>query len=261
MFSSRGSFGVNRVNNQIVIQARMSSTRLPGKTMMELAGRLVIDHVVSRCRAAFGVDRVVVAVPDAQIDDRLFQWCVENDIACVRGSTEDVLSRYIKALDAYPCRTMIRITADCPLVDPGMIDALLALHAAMGNDYTSNVSPPNFPKGFDIEVVCADVLRRVDAIAVQPLHREHVTSYIREFPDEFKTFGMSYGLEMPDIRLTLDRTEDYQMLQKVFEQLVQLQPLCSMYEILAFLHEHPEILAINSAGVPFELPAGFLLSR
>lgn len=249
---------MNCVKNQIVIQARMGSTRLPGKTMLDLGGRLVIDHVVSRCRAALSVDRVVVAIPDMSIDDRLEQWCKDNDIFCVRGSAEDVLSRYIKAISAFPCRTLVRITADCPLVDPGMIDALLFLHEALGNDYTSNVGPPNFPKGFDIEVVSADVLRRVDSIALLRPHREHVTSYIRENFGEFKTSGMSYGLNMPDIRLTLDKMEDYQALQKIVELLVSQQPLCSMYQVLAFLHQHPEILAINSAGIPFELPAGFL---
>ncbi len=252
---------MNEVKNQIVIQARMSSTRLPGKTMMDLAGRPVIDHVVSRCRAAFGVVRVVVAVPDAAIDDSLYGWCIDHDVPCVRGSTEDVLSRYIKALDAFPCQTLVRITADCPLVDPGLIDALLFLHEAMQNDYTSNVSPPNFPKGFDVEVVNTAVLRRVDAIAVLQPHREHVTAYIREKCSEFKISGMSYGLKMPDVRLTLDTQKDYQSLQKIFEQLVSRQPLCSMYQILAFLQQHPEILAINSVGAHFELPVGFLKSH
>jgi len=229
--------------------------------MMDLAGRPVIDHVVRRCQAALRVDRVVVAVPDDVIDDSLYQWCVDNSIPCVRGSTEDVLSRYIKALDAYPCYTLVRITADCPLVDPGLIDALLCLHEAMGNDYTSNVGPPDFPKGFDVEVVSADVLRQVDAIAKLQPHREHVTSYIRENPGGFKTGSMSYALNLPDIRVTLDRSEDYQALQKIFAGLVSRQPLCSLYEVLAFLHEHPEILAINSNGVPFKLPVGFVYSR
>lgn len=251
---------MNIVKNQVVIQARMSSTRLPGKTLLDLAGHPVIHHVVCRCRAALSVGRVVVAVPDAAIDDSLYNWCVDNDIPCVRGSTEDVLSRYIKALDTFPCRTLVRITADCPLVDPGQIDALLSLHEAMQNDYTSNVSPPNFPKGFDVEVVSAAALRRVDSVAELQPHREHVTLYLREKHNEFKTFGMSYGLEMPDVRLTLDKQEDYQALQKIFEQLVSHQPLCSMYQILAFLQQHPEILAINSAGTRFELPSEFLKS-
>ncbi|MBU1109270.1 MAG: glycosyltransferase family protein [Candidatus Riflebacteria bacterium] len=249
------------VKNQIVIQARMGSSRLPGKTLMDLAGRPVIDHVINRCRAALSVERVVLAVPDLPADDQLEQWCNANDVLCVRGSSDDVLSRYIKAIDTYPCQTLVRITADCPLVDPAMIDAVLALHEAMGNDYTSNVGPPNFPKGYDVEVVNADVLRRVDAIAVLDQHREHVTSYIRMIPDEFKTYGLSYGLNMPEIRLTLDKQEDYQALQKIFELCVRQNPLCSMYQVLAFLNGHPEILAINSAGVPFDLPPGFLKSR
>ncbi len=239
----------------------MSSTRLPGKTLMPLTGRPVIYHVVNRCRAALCVDRVVVAVPDEPVDDSLHQWCVDNEVYCVRGSTEDVLARYIKALDAFPCDTLVRITADCPLVDPGLIDSLLVIHETAGNDYTSNVGPPDFPKGFDIEVVNADVLRRVDAVAKLQQHREHVTLYIREKTDEFKTGNMSYGLGMPDIRLTLDRVEDYQALQKIFDGLVRSQPLCSIYEVLAFLHEHPEILEINSAGVPFKLPVGLLRTR
>jgi len=247
---------LSKVDNQIVIQGRMSSTRLPGKTLMNLAGRPVIEHVVRRCRAALTVDRVVVALPDAAVDDSLYQWCVANEVPCVRGSTEDVLSRYIKALDVFPCRTLVRITADCPLVDPGLIDSLLFLHETMGNDYTSNVGPPDFPKGFDIEVVSADVLRRVDAIARSQPHREHVTLYIRERASEFRSGSMAFGLEMSDVRLTLDRPEDYQALQKIFDGLVSRQPLCSMYEILAYLHEHPEILAVNSAGVPYRLPAG-----
>ncbi|KAF1081480.1 MAG: hypothetical protein GQF41_2286 [Candidatus Rifleibacterium amylolyticum] len=247
---------MNSVKNQIVIQGRMSSTRLPGKTLMDLAGRPVIEHVVRRCRAALTVDRVVVALPDATVDDSLYHWCVANDVPCVRGSTEDVLSRYIKALNAFPCVNMVRITADCPLVDPGLLDSLLYMHTSMQNDYTSNVGPPDFPKGFDIEVVRAEVLRHIDSIAELQTHREHVTLYIRERPGEFKSASMSFALEMPDVRLTLDRPEDYQALQKIFDGLVIHKPLCSIYEILAYLHEHPEILAINSAGVQFNLPAG-----
>ncbi|PKL42491.1 MAG: hypothetical protein CVV41_13140 [Candidatus Riflebacteria bacterium HGW-Riflebacteria-1] len=251
---------MNHVKNQVVIQARMGSSRLPGKTMLDLGGRPVIYHVVSRCRAALAVDRVVVAIPDLPIDDRLEQWCKDNDVYCVRGSAEDVLSRYVKALDAFPCTTLVRITADCPLVDPGMLDSLLSLHEALGNDYTSNVSPPNFPKGLDIEVVDADVLRRVGSIAEQKSHREHVTLYVREKTGEFKMSGMSYGLNMPAVRLTLDNNDDYLALQKIFALLASERPLCSMYEVLRLLQQHPEILAINSAGVPFELPAGFLKS-
>ncbi|HAE39555.1 MAG TPA: hypothetical protein DCG57_13115 [Candidatus Riflebacteria bacterium] len=252
---------MNRVKNQVVIQARMGSSRLPGKTMLDLGGHPVIYHVVSRCRAALAVDRVIVAIPDLPIDDRLEQWCKDNDVYCVRGSAQDVLSRYIKALDAFPCTTLVRITADCPLVDPGMLDSLLSLHEALGNDYTSNVSPPNFPKGLDIEVVDADVLRRVGSIAVQESHREHVTLYIREKIGEFNMSGVSYGLNMPAVRLTLDNNDDYLALQKIFALLASARPLCSMYEVLKLLQQHPEILAINSAGVPFELPAGFLKSQ
>lgn len=243
---------MNRVKNQVVIQARMGSTRLPGKVLLDLAGRLVIEHVIRRCQSAMLVDRVVVATTDLAEDDQIVSWCRNNSVASVRGSSEDVLQRYISAADAFPCENIVRVTADCPLVDPGVLDAMLCLHSAAGSDYTSNVIPPTFPVGFDAEVVVADTLRKVSAVAELKSHREHVTMYIRENLDQFKTANLSFGLNHEKIRLTLDRPEDYQLLKMVFDNFSGSDGLFSVYQVLNFLEQNPELVAINSSIDRFE---------
>lgn len=240
------------VKNQVVIQARMGSSRLPGKTMLQLAGRPVIEHVIRRSGAARLIDRVVVATTDLPEDNQIAEWCHEQGIASVRGSAEDVLARYLLAIDNFPCENVVRITADCPLIDPGIIDALLALHAAGSCDYTSNVIPPTFPIGFDAEVVSSACLRRVHVEARLTSHREHVTLYIRENTEKFKTANLSFALNHEHIRLTLDREADYRLLSEVFAHFAGSPELFSFYQIMAFLEKNPQLLHINSGIDRFE---------
>lgn len=243
---------MTHVRNQVVIQARMGSTRLPGKVLLPLEKRLVIDHVVTRSRAAMKIDRVVAATTENSEDDKIEQWCRDNGVDCVRGSEDDVLARYVLAVKKFPCENLVRITADCPLVDPGIIDALLSLHETLQADYTSNVIPPTFPIGFDAEVIRASTLKLVDEMATLKSHREHVTLFVRENLDRFKTANLSYGLDYHDLRLTLDRPEDYVVLQKVFANFAPTPELFSYYQIMAFLQRNPEIMAINSSIDRFE---------
>lgn len=243
---------MKHVRNQVVIQARMGSTRLPGKVLLELENRLVLDHVITRSAAAMKVDRVVVATTQNPEDDRIYAWCQERGIPCGRGSSEDVLSRYILAVAEFPCDNVLRITADCPLVDPGILDALLSMHEALKADYTANVIPPTFPAGFDAEVVKATTLQLVDELATLPSHREHVTLYIRENLDRFATANLSYSMDYHDLRLTLDRPEDYQVLHKIFAHFAGSPELFSYYQVMAFLQQNPEIAAINAHIDRFE---------
>lgn len=240
------------VKNQVIIQARMGSTRLPGKTLLSLAGRPVLEHVIRRSSAAMLVDRVVVATTDRPEDDQVAEWCRQNEVAHVRGSSEDVLSRFLLAVKEFPCLNVIRITADCPLIDPGIIDALLALHAAEGNDYTSNVIPPTFPIGFDAEVVAVDCLRRVNAEAKLTSHREHVTLFIRENAGLFRTANLSFGCNYEHVRLTLDRENDYRLLSEVFAHFATAPSLFSFYQIMEFIDRNPNLLEINNGIDRFE---------
>jgi len=243
---------MNKVKNQVIIQARMGSTRLPGKVLLELGGRPVIENVVRRCKAAMLVERVVVATTELPEDDRIIAWCRENHVDCVRGSSEDVLQRYIVAASAFDCNNIVRVTADCPLVDPGILDAMLCLHHSAGSDYTSNVIPPTFPVGFDAEVVNTEILKKVDAVATLKSHREHVTMYIRENIQQFVTTNLSFGMDHDKIRLTLDRQEDYQLLKMVFDNFAGSDGFFSIYQVLNFLAQNPELVSINSSIDRFE---------
>ena len=236
----------SKVENQVVIQARMGSTRLPGKVLKELAGKPVLWHVVNRSQEAYSVDRVIVATTENREDNRIADWCKDNNILCVRGSSDDVLARYVKSAKLYPAKTIIRITADCPLVDPGTLDALVALHNETKSDYTTNLIKPTYPAGLDAELVLSEVLFKVDKIATLKSHREHVTLYIRENLDEFKTTNLSFGGNVEHIRLTLDREEDYQVLKAVFDYFPQQMLFPSIYEILSIIDAHPELIQINA---------------
>ncbi|NCB37730.1 MAG: acylneuraminate cytidylyltransferase [Erysipelotrichia bacterium] len=245
-------YPVMMVANQVIVQARMGSTRLPGKIMLPLLEKPVLEHVIARSSAALKVARVVVATTDLPEDDGVENWCRSYSVPCVRGSSEDVLARYVNVLREFPCKNIVRITADCPLTDPGIIDAMLCIHETMHNDYTSNVIPPTFPVGFDAEVIGSEVLRQVDQKAVLASHREHVTLYIRENLEEFKTANLSLGESFEHFRLTLDHDEDYQVLQKIFSYFRDSDGLFSLYQILGFIMKHPEIASINSAIDRFE---------
>jgi spore coat polysaccharide biosynthesis protein SpsF len=243
---------MKKVFNQIIIQARMGSTRLPGKVLLPLGQSTVLDYVVYRSSCAARVDRVVVATSDQPEDDAIERWCAENEVFCVRGSSDDVLSRYLLAEENFPCDNIVRITADCPLVDPGIIDSILALHEATDSDYTSNEVPPTYPAGFDTEVVKTEVLRKIGEIAELKSHREHVTLYIRENTDRFKITNQTSAISKGDLRLTLDRPEDYEALKALLAKFPTDDRMFSFYKILETLEKYPEIAGINSGIDRFE---------
>jgi spore coat polysaccharide biosynthesis protein SpsF len=240
------------IKNQVIIQARMGSSRLPGKVLLPLNGRPVLEYVVRRSAAAARVGNVVVATSDLSEDDTIENWCRENGVTWIRGSSDDVLGRYLHAEKRYPCQNIVRITADCPLVDPGIIDSMLALHQSTGADYTSNEVPPTFPVGFDVEVVKTSVLKKVDALATLKSHREHVTLYIREHTSDFKILNLDSGLSKNDARLTLDRPEDYDALKALLAYFPKDEILFSFYQIMRLMRANPEIAKINSDIDRFE---------
>ena len=157
----------------------MGSTRLPGKVMTELAGTPVIAWVVRAARAAPGVDEVWVATSTAAADDPIAAWCAANNVPVHRGSEQDVLDRYAGAAAASAADVVVRLTADCPLLDPIIIGQTIRLRAMTGVDYASNVDPPSWPDGLDCEVMTAKALSEAAGEAIRPSDREHVTPFIR----------------------------------------------------------------------------------
>jgi len=166
-----------------IIQARMGSTRLPGKVLADLAGQPVLAWVVRAARAATGVDDVWVATSTAAADDAVVAWCKANGVPVHRGSEDDVLDRYVGAAKASGANVVVRLTADCPLLDPAVIAQTIRLRAMTGVAYASNVDPPTWPDGLDCEVLTADTLVTAAAEATRASDREHVTPFVRNNRD------------------------------------------------------------------------------
>ncbi len=234
------------VGIQVVVQARLGSTRLPGKVLLPLRGRPVLAHVCTRAAAAARVERVVVATTDRPEDDAIVDWCRTAGVPWVRGPAEDVLTRYLVAVARWPCAVVVRITADCPAVDPGQIDAVVACLTEGGYEYACNVHPPTLPVGFDVEALPVRVLERVAAEATLPSHREHVTLYIRENPDRFKIGNVRFGRDRSAGRFVLDHPQDYEFFTRLYALFAEDRPLISVYELLALADAHPELTALTA---------------
>ncbi|HOT27360.1 MAG TPA: glycosyltransferase family protein [Candidatus Ozemobacteraceae bacterium] len=244
--------GNDRVETQAVIQARMGSSRLPGKILLDLQGMTVLGHVVRRTRAVSRIARVVVATTTQPEDDAVESWCKTAGVPCFRGSAMDVLERFAKCVTVWPCRRVVRITADCPLIDPGVVDDVIAMHETGAFDYVSNLHPPTFPHGLDVEALSTQLLKRVAEEATLPSHREHVTLFIRENRDHFKFGNVTFGRDASRFRVTLDRPEDYEFLKALLALIPPATELPSLYEMLRLLEAHPEIVAINGGQDRYE---------
>ena len=229
-----------------VVQARAGSSRLPGKVLMTLGGTPVLGWVVRAARAAGGVDEVVVATSDHPGDDAVADAARELSVPVVRGSEEDVLSRFLLAVDEHPCDAVVRLTADCPLLDPVLIGGVVALwRAAPEHDYVATTLVRTLPRGLDVELATADALRRVSTTATGP-HRTHVTSGLYADPAAYRLAGVVVSPAADDLRVTLDTAEDAALLEAVAAELGDRPP--AWRELVALLRERPELVAIN-AGV------------
>jgi spore coat polysaccharide biosynthesis protein SpsF len=202
-----------RLRRVAIIQARVGSTRLPGKVLKLLAGRPVLDHVVRRVRAATGIDEVVIATSTLPADDAIAEFCGREGWPCHRGSESDVLSRYAEAAAASRADIVVRVTSDCPLFSPRILEAMLARFDPSTMDYLStNLPERTFPVGLDCEVMRADALLEAARDASDPYDREHVTPYLYRNPARFRIAGFACEPDLRHLRITLDTPEDYQRL-------------------------------------------------
>jgi spore coat polysaccharide biosynthesis protein SpsF (cytidylyltransferase family) len=192
------------VTTVAVIQARCGSTRFPRKVLAELQGRPMIEHIVERVSRASTIDRVVVATSDDPADDDLAALVATFGVGVTRGSVGDVLSRYVLAAREHNADVIVRITGDCPLIDPAIIDTVVTARVTEDADYANNVEPPTFPEGYDVEAFTLACLLRLDAEATRPYEREHVTARVREHRDEFRVAHVAYERDLSWMRLTVD---------------------------------------------------------
>lgn len=223
----------------------MSSTRLPGKVVMPLAGAPMILRQIERVRAAQRIDRLVVATSTEASDDPLVRMLEAAGIEVRRGPLEDVLARFAMVMDAFPAAEQaVRLTADCPLADPAVIDDVIAHHLETNADYTSNTPEGRrtFPKGLDVEVVRPEALRRAAAEAADPYEREHVTPFIYRRPDEFRLCRQYQDADEGEVRWTVDRPDDYAFVTEVYDALHREEArLFTSDEVRAFVRSRPDL--------------------
>jgi len=237
----------------------MSSTRLPGKTLMDLSGKPMIDHVIERARASRFADELWIATTIDATDDVLAQHLDELAVPYLRGSLEDVLERYCQVAEAAAAETIVRITCDCPLIDPAVIDETIgAFRSAPEVDYCSNILRRTYPIGMDTEVFSRAALERAHAEATLPHEREHVTPYLYQHPDLFRLRNVeapAWGT-WPDLRLTVDESADLDLMRRLICLATTETNLQSLIDVL---HDHSELVAVNADVIHrhVDWPAGW----
>jgi len=229
-----------------IVQARTSSSRLPGKVLLPLAGEPMILRQLERIARARRLDGIVVATSQDPTDDELAVLLADSGYAYIRGSLEDVLVRYVQALDECQPDVVVRLTADCPLISPQVIDLVVERFHASSADYVSNTMSPTYPDGLDVEVVSASALRTVGREAVDPHEREHVTLGIYRQPERFIIENVvdPNGLDNSQLRWTVDTAEDFDFVSEVYAALF---PSEFEYEdVLELLERRPDLLRTES---------------
>jgi spore coat polysaccharide biosynthesis protein SpsF len=237
----------------IIIQARMGSGRLPGKVLRDLVGFPMVYHVVERCRFAKCAANVIVATTTLLEDDAIVGACERFVIPYSRGSSENVLERYYDAARQYKSSVIVRVTADCPLIDPFIIDECVKKFYESEADYISNVSDKDasertFPRGLDVEVFSFAALEKAYRNATEQYEKEHVTPYIWENKKNEFRIGSSVSASSEyarDYRLTVDYPEDFELMEIIYERFYKSGTIIFVPEVISFLSHNPEIAAIN----------------
>lgn len=233
-----------------IIQARCGSTRFPNKVFALIDGKPLLWHVVNRLKYATKIDDIIVATTVSEKDDKIEQWCKENNVYCFRGSEENVLNRYYSASEAFPSEYVVRITADDPFKEPKVIDAVITKMIEEGYDHVTNNLPPSFPEGLDCEAFKKSALDRSEKEAETAFEREHVTQYIYHHPEIFKIGNVSNPENLSYLRWTIDKDVDFEMVKAVYAHRNPANKgILLMDEILEILKANPEIEKINSEVV------------
>jgi len=235
-----------------ILQARISSSRLPGKVLMPLLGKPMLERQLERNHRSRNIDSLIVATSTDPSDDPIAEFCREANVAVYRGSLDDVLDRYYQAASGAKADVVVRLTADCPLADPGVLDQLVRFHLDGGYDYSSNTIERTFPKGVDAEIFGFDVLQTAWNEARLPSHREHVTPFMIENPERFRLGSFKQTENLSDHRWTVDYPADFAFVEAVYESLYLQNSDFSSQEIFVLLKNKPDLAAINAHFDPEE---------
>src|SRR3989344_2709249 len=238
------------MNVLAVIQARMGSTRLPGKILMGLEGKPMLWHIVERVKQSKAIDGVVVATTIGREDDATAELCKQEGWLCYRGSAEDVLDRYYQATKTFGASAVVRLTGDCPFIDPFIIDLCVEKFLEGKHDFVSNceVDSSTFPRGLDVRVISFTALENAAQNAKKPFEREHVWPYVFEHQE---TFAIGPVVTAPDAyradyRLTVDYPEDFELAKTLYRKFWRPGTMVNVPEAISFLNNNPDVAAINA---------------
>jgi spore coat polysaccharide biosynthesis protein SpsF len=227
-----------------IVQARMGSTRLPGKVLKDLEGKTVLARVVERLRRARLINEVLIATTVVPSDDAIVAECRRLQVAISRGDQDDVLDRYYRAAQLAKAEVVVRVTSDCPLIDPEITDKTIAAFLEAKPDYASNTQVRTYPRGLDTEVMSFAALSRAWQGAHQRYEREHVTPFIFEHPAEFKLFSVTGETDHSAQRWTVDTAEDLRLVQTIYARLKE-RPEFLWGDVLDLLEREPELVELN----------------
>ena len=240
-----------------ILQARCSSSRLPGKVLKPILGEPMLSRHIERLRRARRIDRLVVATSEEASDNPLADLCRRLGVDCFRGSLHDVLDRFYRAAAPYRPEHLLRLTGDCPLADPDVIDATVDFHLAGDYDYSTNALQPTFPDGLDVEVFRFSCLADAWREATLTSEREHVTPFIHRRPERYRIGHYKQAQDLSWLRWTVDQPEDFAMVEAVYNALYPGKADFTTTDVLSFLAEHPEVANLNADITRNE---GYLLS-
>ena len=228
-----------------IVQARLGSTRLPGKALLDIAGTSMVARVLDRTRRAQTIDRVILATTTTSQDDRLVEYVRGLPVEVYRGDEDDVLDRYYQTAEYYALDVVVRITSDCPLLDPGLIDQVVQplLDSSSTVDFSANTLVRTFPRGLDVEAVTSTALKRVWRTAKAPHQRAHVFPYVDEHREEFSTVSITDEIDRSWMRWTVDFEEDLTFVRQVC-RFLETQEF-TWRDVLLLLERQPELLRIN----------------
>lgn len=238
---------MEKLNIHAIIQARIASTRLPAKVMLTLSGTSLIEHIVNRLSASTYLNKIIIATTTNIEDDIIENFAIEKGVPIYRGSSNNVLDRYFKCATTYKSDIIIRITADDPFKDVEIIDHAIEIIINNRFDYVSNTIDPSYPEGLDVEVFDYVTLKKIHSLATKKSDLEHVTSFLKNNRNLFKTHNFYSKINYKHIRLTIDRVEDYVLASKVYSKLFKnSKNYFKWNEIIDFLSENPALIVINS---------------
>ena len=234
-----------------IIQARMGSTRLPQKAMRKILGKTLVEWARYRLQFCKNVDQIVLSTADTKDNDILVEHAKNIGLEYYRGSEKDLVSRLSETARKFSANAIVRITGDCPLVDPAIVDNLIKeyLKDWENTDYVCNVLPPTYPDGMDVEIISIKALEKLDRDIKDNLYREWITTTLMENPDKYKTLNIPYKKNISSLRLTVDYPEDFELTEKILRKLHKEGEVFFLEDVLELFKKEPELIKINENRV------------